>query len=390
MSARGVVSSASVGTSASSFSPMTGRRSVALFNSLAWLATAGLAGLAGCGSCASGVPERTITEKDTVEVDGGVARAVNGAWSIRLDDPDWREVAAPARQQAKPNVDRWFVHAGTLASLTIACDRGIPGPTVASLEASARAAAQATGRSLTEFQAIQVSGEYASGVVATARAAARGVATRHVMGRFMLLDTTCELQAWVAATAGDAAADSLRRLVERFSGKSPSVLRELAALSRVLKDHLGADASREDTVRLLAKGLIRLSDPELAERFKLRLKLLSVLSPTECANLIRQVNLDMDALLARLSDEDAVRWVQLSRLAVERSQGEAPDVAEPPTLGSLVAGNPELSSALATIKRISESSPGALCDAEKRRISIALALPAERRLPILRWWLSGH
>lgn len=374
---------------------MSRRGSLAPFNTLAWLATAtaGLAGFAGCGSCASRAPERTITEKDTVEVDGGVARAGDGAWSLRLDDPDWREVAAPVRQQAKPNVDRWFVHAGTLASLTIACDHGFPGPTVASLEASARAAAQATGRSLTELQAMQVSGEYASGVVATARAEARGVVTRHVMGRFALLDTTCELQAWVAATAGDAgdaAADSLRQLVERFSGRSPGVLRELAALSRVLKDHLGADASREDTVRLLAKGLFRLSDPELAERFQLRLKLLSVLSPTECANLIRQVNLDMDALLARLSDEDAVRWVQLSRLAVERSQGDAPDVVEPPGLGSLVAGNPELSGALATIKHISESSPGALCDAEKRRISIALALPAERRMPILRWWLSGH
>ena len=329
-----------------------------------------------------------LTERDTEAHDGGLS---GDGWALPLD-ARWLSVKSEVRLRLKPAVQRWAVDPDGPVQLTVECKPPSEGA-AASLQAELdRARATQTAQ---EVSLSQVAGAWLDGALAqwtTAEAL-------HAQGRFRVLAFRCDVHAWGGKQGGAALAQRLRDTVLAFSGSRPKVLAALSALTSLLRENAVAQARLNDardagTVEfagfaLMDKALPRLPPALLAERFELRLQLLDVLTPTECAAVVRHRLDESSRILELVPEPQALRWVELTQLALSLAlSADGPPVL--PTKQEIsnaivqLAGDDQGMIASIELLREADNAPDdAVCDAERLRLRKILELPVERRTLLL-------
>ncbi len=331
-----------------------------------------------------------LTEKDTEALDGGLK---GRSWTLALNDP-WVVVKPESQKRLKPSVEAWAVDPAGPVQLTVECsDSREP------VETSLRAAAQATAGAR-QLREVEVAPLLGGPWLEAARA--RWVAPEglHVLARFRLLAGHCDVHGWGPREGGDALRARLDAAVGRFQGQRPLLIAELVGLTAFLKANEAAQqrlSSAEDAgygsllgLVLMEDALARLPPALLVERFQLRLALLEVLPPGECGELVRHQADPSAALLERMPEPMAVRWIELTREAIGRGLTADAGFSYPKkrevqaAIERLVKGDGEVVSAIELLRGGDRAPNEAVCAAEKIRLArILRSPPADRRLLLL-------
>ncbi|MDP3506017.1 MAG: hypothetical protein Q8S33_37090 [Myxococcales bacterium] len=327
-------------------------------------------------------PPQQLTERDT-EPHGG---ALSGeGWRLPLDER-WLVVKREARTRFKPQTLAWAVDPIGPVHLTVECIEAVE-----SVEASLRAQL-ALGREKHELEAIALgaapAGPWLEGALAQWAVSDMG----HVMGRFRLLSTMCDVHAWAPRSGGAPAVERLKSTVLAFGGTRTALMRELTAMAT----WVGARARQAPDagplwLRVRTEDALRRAPPALlVERFTMRLKLLEDVGPTDCARIVNHRLQESPALLERLPEPVAVRWVQVTREALELAEG----VDTPMTQAAydemkaavvrLANEDAVFAQALDALKQADRLPDEIACDAERVRLTKMLAQPPSRRALLLR------
>lgn len=326
-------------------------------------------------------PPQQLTEKDTEPLQGALS---GPGWRLLLDDR-WLAVKSDARARFKPEVEAWAVDPDGPVHLTVQCRALVEGA-----EASLRAQL-ALAREQHDLEGVAMGklgeGPWLEGVLGQWTVGEMA----HVIGRFRLVSSVCDVRAWAPKAGGAPTVERLRSSVLAFSTTRPGLVRELNALGAWLSTRARPHAADAGTawVRLRTEdALLRAPAGLLVERFTLRLQLLEEIGQRDCANVVRQRLEESPALLERLPDPVGARWVQLTREALTLAESaDAGRPAEQPgklALLKLAAQDEELGLAQSVLKRPDEAPDDVACDAEKLRLTKLLAQPAEQRALLLR------
>lgn len=336
------------------------------------------AALVGCRSCEKPRPaEPVLTEKDAEVIDGGVGGT---GWRV-VPPSEWLAVKAQVKEKLKPTSQAWLVNPAGPLQLTVECGS----ETSSALESLRRQVPLKSA--VTE----RVEGAWLDG----AKATWEGDDGVHVFGRFLVLTGRCDVHAFGPSGASRAA---LEQAVMSFRSAHPRVVSELLSLSAFIASHPAIAARDAGTAswsypagsELMRYSQQRLPPERLAERFALRLKFLEVLDTKECAGLVRRMLDDSPRWLARVDEADAVRWVGLTREALNLSLSATtpPPLPAPEELTAAVLAlgkqDDGLSQALSVLQHADKAREDEVCAAERLRLNRVLALPEPHRAALLR------
>ncbi len=366
--------------------------------SLRLVVALGLA-FASCSRCGSpAAPSDQLTEKNTFQpVDRKVHAADGGAFTLTLPDGNWRVVADEVRARARPETEAWVVNPVRGAFVTVQCVRD---RSAAQLEAATTVAAERAGRTFAQLGREALQGPWQQGVELSYQTTGGQQSFTHVDGLFGLIGKACAVQSW--ATDASQVAE-LHRVVRSFEPVvSPAMLALFAPL-RVLSEplvqaHLAllADAGVPANlipIALVERGLPRLADEALDERFELRRQLLEGLPDDACAAIIAHD--DDPALLIgaldRLTPAQAERWGALS---VDAVRAEAEGRPAPPVSRSDLADAQRAYLAIDHVREAeallqnAQGPAASICLAERTRLAAAFTLERAPRALLFRSWLA--
>ena len=222
------------------------------------------------------------------------------------------------------------------------------------------------------------------------------------------LDKVCEVHAWALAAAldaGEGPLPSLKQLVSGFTLTPRPGVRAVTEVFRVLREpraQAGLAALLDAGVApnivglaIMNRGIVQLPGELVDERFRLRLALLERTPPDVCGQLIRQTN-DPHLLLAALdtlSQEEADRWVVISKAAIDAHL--AGTSVKRPTeqelaraKKALLEGHPDVGAAVAALNPIDRQQDAVVCAAERTRLTRAFQLDLKTRVVLFRDWLG--
>ncbi|MDX2013605.1 MAG: hypothetical protein SFW67_25655 [Myxococcaceae bacterium] len=319
----------------------------------------------------------TLTEKDTLAHDGGVA---GPGWRLGLD-ARWLLVRPDVSTRVKPGVQAWAVDPDGPEHLTVTCRAGAGGPGLP------------TGTPVEPLR-----GPWLEGQLARFQAGDGA----HTRARYVLLSQTCDVDV-VTPPGGDGARAA--QAVGRFESDRRALVSALVELAQYLQTdpqakarlNLYRDAGHGDISGLLLmdNALVRLAPARLTERFTLRQSLLEALPPLECGELVRHRLDPAPELLERLPEESAVRWVGLTREALGLALGSSTPPSLPTeaeveaAIRELVVQDRALEAAVLALQRPGNVPSEVLCDAERRRLRAILAQPEPKRVVLMKSLVAG-
>lgn len=358
--------------------------------------------LAACTRCAGTPPsDLRLTEKDTtIPAERLVHGRDGGSWTLTMPNRDWRLVNDSARARLRPEVEVWLVNPVRDAYLTVQC---VGDRTAAQLEPALRVAAERAGRTFTPQGREPLEGPWVRGVALSYATATAQNAWVHVDGLFDLLGTTCDVQ---ASATNPTHLPELQSVVRSFTPSLSPAARALLAPSRALAAPAMQtvfaellDAGVPEAlipVALVERGMRRLPDVALEERFDLRRRMLDAVPPEVCGAIVAQS--DDGALLVatldRLEPAQAERWGQLSVEAITAEAERLPpvpldrtEVAEAQRAWLALDGVRE---ADLLLSRGDTVPLPAVCQAERTRLKAAFSLDPAVRVRLFRSWLADR
>jgi hypothetical protein len=365
------------------------------------LLTVALATAVSCSRCGGNAPVagNRLTEKDTtLPTERQVHDRDGGTWTLTMPDRDWRVVNDDARTRLRGDADVWVVNPVRDLHLTVQCTSAV---TAAQLEPALKVAAQRAGRTYTQVDRATLDGPWVRGVELTSTTSDGAHTWTHVDGLFDLLGRTCDVQ----ATATDPLQVPLLHTVVRsfVPQVSPAGLALLAPLRTLslpnVQAHLadlvdaGIPAQLAAAV-LVARGMPRLPEAALDERFTLRRHILEALPDDACGALIARLDdpgFTM-ATMEQLEPGEAQRWGQLTVEAINAelsAQGpvelDRTALAEAQRAWLALEG---VAAAEAALKQADQRSPADVCGAERHRLKAAFTLERPVRALLFRSWLA--
>jgi hypothetical protein len=366
---------------------------------LSRVAVAAALAFASCSRCgASNASNDQLTEKNSFAPPNRQVHAADGgAFTLTMPDGNWRVVADELRARVRPEVEAWVVNPVRGAFVTVQCVRE---QSPAQLEAALTVAAQRVGRTVSIISREALVGPWQQALELTYKTSAGQESFVHDDGLFDLVTETCAVQAW---STDPAQAPELRRVVRSFAPQlTPAVLALLAPLQVLGEDKVKAHmAGAEDagvssiavTSVMVARGLARLGEAALDERFELRRRLLESLPEPQCGSVVMRAGspeLLIDAL-NHLPAEAARRWGELS---VEAMRAEIDGVPpQPPSRLELADAQREYLALEHTreaeiLLQSGSQNAADVCEAERTRLKAAFTLSREVRGRLFRSWLG--